>query len=191
MKSLFGGIRGSCRKSPAQLHAVTSIRRSCRAVLRQGPLFKAIQKQAACLTSADRMQFHMANLRRKARLGNQVLVGTFVAGCELLAWVLKCLSCHWHMAYGIRNYCVHAFSADIDAWKQALIYNAWSPRMLFGDVVELASSGWRGFERCSKQVQKVPLTYVHVAGFECDSISSLNSHARDCRRFMSQTAGGS
>ena len=71
---------------------------------------------------------------------------------------------------------VHLYCVGKDDWKRDWIRTVWvSVKFAFKDAMQLADEGWRGFNYVSDTEEEVPYCDISFQGFECDSVSTLQS----------------
>ena len=158
----------------------------------QGNVYLAAQQHDRRLSAEDRVNLRAHISSWTARFGKRLTVGSMFSGSDLLNWGLHCLQLLWAQRYDLHVEFEHVFSADKVPWKQDFLDAAWAPKLIFGDVVELSKKSWCGPEYKSGRELPVPPVQILVAGFECDSVSSLSrdrSRNKDCMEQGSEKTG--
>jgi site-specific DNA-cytosine methylase len=99
--------------------------------------------------------------------------GTFFSGCELFVHVLHAVQHRMASCHAVHLQFEHVFSVEVDAWKRDFLLTHATSRYVMKDVVALSQADWRG-ECRTGEVVTLPRCDILAAGFECDTVSSLN-----------------
>ena len=120
---------------------------------------------------------------------NRVLeVGTACSGSEVLMLATQKLAAKWSEAYGVRLLVKHVFAMESEGYKQKWILKHFHPIYLFDDMTAMIE-GNQIHDVISKSLQTPPAVDFYAAGFECDTISPLNSKSQQGKDVVSSGAG--
>ena len=112
--------------------------------------------------------------------GPSITIATLCSGGDLIMHCLALLSNFWLDEWGVTIRFEHLWSCEIDPWTRQFILDH-HPNVpnVFCDVLDLVKP--KAF--CDKEKREVVVRRVQGAGagFECDSVSSLNRSAKDNR----------
>jgi site-specific DNA-cytosine methylase len=100
-------------------------------------------------------------------------VGTFFSGSEMVQHVLQAIQAVCKAQFDLDLAFSFVWACEVDEWKRAFISAHTPPEHLLGDVIALSQSGWRG-ETDAKLTIELGTVDLLFAGFECDTVSSLN-----------------
>ncbi len=139
------------------------------------PLYRAICKLHGKLSQPYRERL-VNNLQKRATVSSKITFGTMFSGSDLIVLVFLSCSCYWYLHFNISIEFVHLYCVETDDWKRDWVRTVWvSVKFAFQDATQLADKGWRGFNYLSDKEGEVPYCDISFQGFECDSVSTLQS----------------
>lgn len=101
-------------------------------------------------------------------------IGTACSGTDVALHSIQTCVGYWKDMFGLDAVVMHEFACEAVSDKRDFIATHWSPRHIFLDICELCH---RSAMTSSGHEAAIPHVDVFLCGFECDSISSLNSQA--------------
>ena len=135
----------------------------------------------------DKLMYLRHSLKTLHReLGGVLRVGTACSGCDMVVLIVRITFGVLQDKFGITFRCQHSFSAEHIEWKRRFIegHIPEPPDMLVGAVEDLTKDEAKYL--LTQQHKLVPKVESFFAGFECDSLSSLNSSAKENRGKLAQ-----
>ena len=108
--------------------------------------------------------------------GGVIEVADLFAGTSIAMYALEIMQEYWKQTFGLHFILRYKFTAESVSFKRAFGARHFVAEESFADVWDLVGQKGRNAEG---QTVPVPSAVIVFAGFECDSISSLNRNRVD------------
>ena len=153
----------------------------------QEPMRRIVREQLRQLSPSHRVMLYDNLLHFEDLFGLQVAFGTGCSGADVFVHCAELVTSVLSEEFGLSLSARHSFSAESVPFKRAFIATHWKPEALLVDVAELSKE--RGFDCVRGTEVAIPDAVIVAIGFECDSVSPLNSAAKDHRSCISEKRG--
>jgi hypothetical protein len=147
-----------------------------------------LRKQLEALDIDDRMMLS-SGLAACCEALPEFSFGTACSGTEVLGYVLEVCTEHFRKHFQVNLQVRHRFCCELVEWKRTWIQGHFQPDFVFEDIRDLLKDSAVNLSTGNRINIPKDLS-LFAAGFECDSLSSLNANAASFRGDCLQRAVG-